>query len=114
VRLYLVSHRYRRDWEFSWLGLAQAARLIDRVRALLAEEARGAGGPHSAVVVGAGPALRASDRAGRGLVAEFTSALEDDLDTPRAVRTLRAAIRRRDAAAVRWMMSILVGTASLS
>jgi hypothetical protein len=44
---------------------------------------------------------------------EFTSALEDDLDTPRAVRALRAATRDRDAAAVRWMMSILVGTASL-
>jgi L-cysteine:1D-myo-inositol 2-amino-2-deoxy-alpha-D-glucopyranoside ligase len=113
VRLYLVSHRYGRDWDFSWRGLARAARLVERVRALLAEEARGAGGPHSAVVVGAGPALRAPGGAASALLKEFTSALEDDLDTPRAVRALRAATRQRDAAAARWMMSILVGTASL-
>jgi cysteinyl-tRNA synthetase len=114
VRLYLVSHRYGRDWDFSWQGLARAARLVERVRALLADEARGAGGPHAAVVVGAGPALRApATAAGRALVKEFNAALEDDLDTPRAVRALRAATRRREAAAVRWMMSILVGTASL-
>jgi L-cysteine:1D-myo-inositol 2-amino-2-deoxy-alpha-D-glucopyranoside ligase len=115
VRLYLVSHRYGRDWDFNWPGLARAARLVERVRALLAEEARGAGGPRSAVVVGAGPALRAPTAGASGvLVREFTSALDDDLDTPRAVRILRAATRRRDAAAVRWMMSILVGTASLT
>jgi L-cysteine:1D-myo-inositol 2-amino-2-deoxy-alpha-D-glucopyranoside ligase len=115
VRLYLVSHRYGRDWDFNWRGLARAARLVERVRALLAEEARGAGGPHSAVVVGAGPVLRAPvGRGSRAVVKEFTSALDDDLDTPRAVRALRAATRKRDAAAVRWMMSILVGTASLT
>jgi L-cysteine:1D-myo-inositol 2-amino-2-deoxy-alpha-D-glucopyranoside ligase len=113
VRLYLVSHRYGRDWDFSWRGLARAARLVERVRALLADEARGAGGPHSVVVVGAGPALRRPGGPSRALLKEFASALEDDLDTPRAVRALRAATRDRDAAAVRWMMSILVGTASL-
>jgi cysteinyl-tRNA synthetase len=48
------------------------------------------------------------------LVKEFTAALADDLDTPRAVRALRAAIRQKDAAATRWMLSILVGTASLT
>jgi cysteinyl-tRNA synthetase len=63
--------------------------------------------------VGAGPALRAPRGAAASLVREFTSALEDDLDTPRAVRALRAATRQRDAAAVRWMMGILVGDASL-
>jgi cysteinyl-tRNA synthetase len=113
VRLYLISHRYGRDWDFSWPGLLRAARLVERVRALLAEEARGAGGPHSAVVVGAGPARRAQRGAASSLLNEFTAALEDDLDTPRAVRALRAATRQRDAAAVRSMMSILVGTASL-
>ncbi len=113
VRLYLISHRYGRDWDFSWPGLLRAARLVERVRALLAEEARGAGGPHSAVVVvGAGPAPKG--RGSQAFVKEFTSALEDDLDTPRAVRALRAATRHRDAAAARWMMSILVGTASLT
>src|SRR3984893_1409487 len=59
VRLYLASHRYGRDWDFSWSGLAQAARLAERVRVLLAEDARGAGERPSA---GAGPAGRSSGR----------------------------------------------------
>jgi cysteinyl-tRNA synthetase len=114
VRLYLASHRYGRDWDFSWSGLARAARLVERVRALLAEEARGAGERPSAVVVGAGPARRAPAGAGRGLIAEFDAALGDDLDTPRAIRVLRRATREGDAAAARWMLGILVGSASLT
>jgi L-cysteine:1D-myo-inositol 2-amino-2-deoxy-alpha-D-glucopyranoside ligase len=93
VRIYLVSHRYGRDWDFSWAGLARASRVIERARAVLKKP----GGQPS-------PAL----------IREFNAALSDDLDTPRAVRALRTAIRRRDAAAVRWMLSILVGTASLT
>jgi len=100
VRLYLVSHRYQRDWEFSWQGLARASRLVDRVRSLLAEEATRS---------------KASKAVpGRALVAEFEAALADDLDTPRAVRALRAALRDRDAAAARWMLGILAGTAALT
>jgi L-cysteine:1D-myo-inositol 2-amino-2-deoxy-alpha-D-glucopyranoside ligase len=93
VRLYLVSHAYRRDWDFNWPGLAKAARLVERARAVVKDP----GGTAS-------PAL----------VKEFNAALADDLDTPRAVRALRAAIRQKDAAATRWMLSILVGTASLT
>jgi L-cysteine:1D-myo-inositol 2-amino-2-deoxy-alpha-D-glucopyranoside ligase len=93
VRLYLVWHRYGRDWDFSWAALARAARLIERARAVL----KNPGGQAS-------PAL----------IKEFNAALADDLDTPRAVRALRMAVRRRDAAAARWMLSILVGTASLT
>jgi hypothetical protein len=48
------------------------------------------------------------------LITEFNAALSDDLDTPRAVRALRAALRQGDAKAVRWMLGILVGTASLT
>ncbi|HEY4914109.1 MAG TPA: class I tRNA ligase family protein [Candidatus Dormibacteraeota bacterium] len=92
VRIYLVSHRYQRDWDFEWAGLARSARLIERARAVLKQ----AGGEAS-------PAL----------IDEFNAALADDLDTPRAVRVLRLAVRRRDAAAVRWMLGILAGTASL-
>ena len=114
VRLYLASHRYGRDWDFSWSGLVRAARLVERVRALLAEEARGAGEQPSAMVVGAGPAVRAPREAGRALVKEFTAALADDLDTPRAIRALRRATREHDAAAARWMLGILVGSASLT
>ena len=114
VRLYLVSHRYGRDWDFTWSGLARAARLLERVRALLAEDARGAGERPSAVVVRAGPAVRAPKGAGRALVAEFNAALDDDLDTPRAIRVLRRATRDGDAAAARWMLGVLVGSASLT
>ncbi|MGH7759949.1 MAG: class I tRNA ligase family protein [Candidatus Dormibacteraceae bacterium] len=92
VRLYLVSHRYERDWNFDWAALARFARLIERARTVLKQPD---GQPSPA------------------LIKEFNAALADDLDTPRAMRALRLAIRRRDAAAVRWMLSILAGSASL-
>jgi L-cysteine:1D-myo-inositol 2-amino-2-deoxy-alpha-D-glucopyranoside ligase len=92
VRLYLVSHRYSRDWDFDWAALARSARVIERARAVLKHP---------------------DGQASPDLIKEFNAALSDDLDTPRAVRALRLAIRRRDAAAVRWMLSILVGTAEL-
>src|SRR5207302_10004158 len=96
VRLYLVSHRYSRDWEFTWDGLARAARLAERLRTFLAHD-------------------RSLDEAADPrLMAEFTAALADNLDTPRAVRALRAALRQHDATAVRSMLDILVGTASLT
>ncbi|GAC1504540.1 MAG: cysteine--tRNA ligase [Candidatus Dormibacteraceae bacterium] len=93
VRLYLISHAYRRDWDFNWPGLAKAVRLVERARLVLKD-----------------PAGQASPE----LIKEFNAALADDLDTPRAVRALRAAIRQRDAAATRWMLSMLVGSASLT
>jgi L-cysteine:1D-myo-inositol 2-amino-2-deoxy-alpha-D-glucopyranoside ligase len=93
VRLYLVSHRYGKDWDFNWPGLMRAARLIERARAVL---------------------KHGTGEASPSLIREFNAALADDLDTPRAVRALRAAIRRKDAAAVRWMLGILVGSAALT
>ncbi|TMC53874.1 MAG: cysteine--tRNA ligase [Chloroflexi bacterium] len=99
VRLYLVSHHYRRDWEFNWDGLARAARFIEGMRKFLADEDRSA---------------RRTAPPGRALMAEFNAALADDLDTVRAVRALRAAVRQRDAAAVRAMQAVLLGTASLT
>jgi L-cysteine:1D-myo-inositol 2-amino-2-deoxy-alpha-D-glucopyranoside ligase len=92
ARLYLVSHRYSRDWEFDWAGLAKFARLVERARAVL---------------------KRPEGQASPALIAEFNAALADDLDTPRAVRALRLAIRSGDAAAVRYMLGILAGSASL-
>jgi len=92
VRLYLVSHRYSRDWEFDWAALVKFARLVERARAVL---------------------KRPEGQASPALIAEFNAALADDLDTPRAVRALRLAIRSGDAAAVRYMLGILAGTASL-
>jgi L-cysteine:1D-myo-inositol 2-amino-2-deoxy-alpha-D-glucopyranoside ligase len=99
VRLYLVSHRYGRDWDFDWDGLARSARLVERMRKFLADETRS----------------RLPRKApGNALMMEFNAALADDLDTPRAVRALRAALRQHDAAAVRAMKEILLGSASLS
>ncbi len=95
LRLYLAAHHYRRDWSFRWEALEVAARLAGQLADLI-------GGPP-------GPDQPALD-----LVQEFSSALDDDLDTPRALRALRRAVRRRDRAAAAWMAGILCGDAALS
>jgi L-cysteine:1D-myo-inositol 2-amino-2-deoxy-alpha-D-glucopyranoside ligase len=114
VRLYLASHRYGRDWEFRWSGVDQAARLVERIRVLLAGEVRGAGAPGPGMAAGAGPSVRAAGQGRRPLPPRFAAALANDLDTPAAIRHLRAAVRRGDGAGVRQMLPILIGTASLS
>ncbi|OLB97384.1 MAG: hypothetical protein AUI15_12515 [Actinobacteria bacterium 13_2_20CM_2_66_6] len=99
VRLYLVSHRYGRDWDFGWQGLARSARLVEQMRKFLADDER---------------AGKRKTPPGRALMDEFNAALADDLDTPRAVRSMRVALRQRDAAALRGMKEILMGSAALS
>jgi L-cysteine:1D-myo-inositol 2-amino-2-deoxy-alpha-D-glucopyranoside ligase len=93
VRLYLVSHRYGKDWDFDWAGLLRASRVIERARTVL---------------------KKPGGQASPALMKEFNAALSDDLDTPRAMRALRAAIRQGDAEALRLMLGILAGTASLT
>src|SRR2546423_15182805 len=67
VRLYLASHRYRRDWSFDWSGLAKMALLVERIRVLLEGEVRGAGAPRPGVVeAGAGPGVRRGGGGGGG------------------------------------------------
>ena len=90
LRLYLVSHHYRHDWSFSWAGLAATGRFTDRIARLPG---------------GAKPSAR--------LLAAFNAALDDDLDTPGAVRVLRRAVKEKDAGAARRMLEILAGSASL-
>jgi L-cysteine:1D-myo-inositol 2-amino-2-deoxy-alpha-D-glucopyranoside ligase len=101
VRLYLVSHRYSRDWSYSWQDLTKASRFIERMRKFLADEARFAPGSRRAT-------------ADPKLMARFNAALADDLDTPGAVRALRAAVRQGDAPAVRAMREVVLGSAALS
>ena len=124
VRLYLVSHRYRRDWTFSWSGLERAARFTARLQALLGQAGRlgaGAGPTGGEGEVGARAGQRPGGRLWRGepargdaaLRREFKAALQEDLDTSRALRALRAAVRRRDAELAGWMYGILAGTAPL-
>jgi cysteinyl-tRNA synthetase len=100
VRLYLISHRYGRDWDFEWKGLARAAKFVDAMGKFLAVDSRSGGSRRKTP--------------GRALMVEFNAALADDLDTPRAVRALRAAVRQRDAAAVRAMRDVLLGSAALT
>jgi L-cysteine:1D-myo-inositol 2-amino-2-deoxy-alpha-D-glucopyranoside ligase len=90
LRIFLASHHYRRDWSFSWKGLEAVGRFADTIAGLPT------GGKPSA-----------------GLLAEFEAALDDDLDTPRALRALRSAVRRGEGAAARAMLDTLAGTASL-
>ena len=90
LRLYLASHHYRRDWTFTWAGLEAAGRFADRIAALPA---------------GARPSAE--------LLRAFDAALDDDLDTPAAVRVLRRAVKEKDAGAARRMLEVLAGTASL-
>ena len=113
LRLYLASNRYRTDWSFSWERLAAAARLT----AQLADLVGGGGGGGAAAGStggGAGPPAAALVRGGDELIDTFAAAMDEDLDTPRAVRVLRTAIGRRQAAAAAWMAGILCGTASLT
>src|SRR5260221_3784329 len=90
VRLYLVSHRYARDWDFEWSGVERMARFVERLRALLEGEVRGAGAPHPRKGGGAGAGAPA-------LPPRFAAALADNLDTPPALSELRAAVRDHDA-----------------
>ena len=90
LRIYLASHHYRHDWSFSWKGLESAGAFAGRV---------------------AGLPTRGKPSA--GLMAEFNAALDDDLDTPRALRVLRLAVKRSEGGAARAMLDTLAGTASL-
>ena len=67
VRLVLMAHHYRSDWEWSQQELEQATERIERYR-----RAARRGGHHPATV------------------AEMRDALRDDLDTPRALAALDA------------------------
>ncbi|HUY64442.1 MAG TPA: cysteine--tRNA ligase [Acidimicrobiales bacterium] len=66
VRLALMSHHYRADWEWTGDELAEAAERLERWR-------------------GAGP--------GSGALAEVRDRLDDDLDVPGALEALDAAVR---------------------
>ena len=74
IRLYLGSHHYRQAWEYDEADLAAAAQLAERLTAAVA--ASSPAGP----VLDCGPCER-----------HFHEALDNDLDTPRAVRALAEA-----------------------
>lgn len=100
ARLYLASHGYGRDWEFRWEALERMAGLGERLAALLGDER-------------AGPAQRPGEDEAGELADAFAAAMDDDLDTPGAIRVLARAVDRRQESAARWMASILCGDAAL-
>ncbi len=97
ARLALLSHHYRRDWEFRWERLEQPARIVSALHDLVG------GGPLGGPARPPGP-----------LADEFAAALDADLDVQGAIRALRRAVRTRDESAARWMASILLGNAALA
>jgi cysteinyl-tRNA synthetase len=96
VRLYLVSHHYRRPWTFEWTGLERMAKFLEKARGVVGDPPRPAAAPPRSP-----------------LVREFRQGLEDDLNTAQAFRALRAAVREKDRAGAAWMLAVLAGTAAL-
>ena len=111
IRLYLLSHRYRRDWDFSWSGLDRMATFTAQLRELVGRAARPGAGPARGSDAGwAGEPPQGS----RELREAFKAALRADLDTSAALRALRKAVRAGETDVARWMLGILGGTAALS
>jgi cysteinyl-tRNA synthetase len=73
LRLAFLDHRYRQQMNLTWNDLAAADRTLRRWRERVAEWARSRSKPMCAQYTG-----------------EFTAAFDDDLDTPAALRVLRA------------------------
>jgi L-cysteine:1D-myo-inositol 2-amino-2-deoxy-alpha-D-glucopyranoside ligase len=115
IRLYLLSHRYRRDWEFSWSGLERLTALTAQLRELLGSTRR-----EGRLGAGAGPTADRDrwagepEKASAELRRAFKAALRNDLDTSAAIRALRKAAHAGDADAAAWMLGILAGTAALA
>ncbi|MCX7521569.1 cysteine--1-D-myo-inosityl 2-amino-2-deoxy-alpha-D-glucopyranoside ligase [Microbacterium sp. STN6] len=88
IRLALLSHHYRDDWEWTDAQLADAVARLQRWRAAVARPVSGA------EPVGADPAYAApaGTEPATAAVAELRAALADDLDTPRAIAAIDRAI----------------------
>ncbi len=102
VRLFLVGTHYRSPLDFTEQGLADAARASTRIHETAArlEEALGDGASGTsaaagATAAGAGVASPASalPEAVRGYRDEFTAAMDDDLNSPRALAAIFDEIR---------------------
>ena len=115
IRLALIAHHYRSDWEWTDDVLAEAQARLDRWRAAVARTAQAGGGARRRVGVPAADAVLATVR----------ERLADDLDAPGAVAAIDewadavlagaggAGRRRRpqDAALVRDTADALLGVA---
>jgi L-cysteine:1D-myo-inositol 2-amino-2-deoxy-alpha-D-glucopyranoside ligase len=79
IRLALVAHHYRSDWEWTDAVLAEAQARLDRWRAAVARTA-----PGGASVPEGAPAVPAAD----AVLATVRMRLADDLDAPGAVAAI--------------------------
>jgi L-cysteine:1D-myo-inositol 2-amino-2-deoxy-alpha-D-glucopyranoside ligase len=95
----LLSHHYRSSWEYTDEEMEASAAHAQR----LADAARGPAG-------GAAGADDISQRA----IAEFTAALENDLDTPGALRVLDELARQADAPGAAQTLRELAGVLGLT
>ncbi len=94
VRYLLLSVPYRKKLNFTWEALTGAASAVERIRSAVAriDEVAAAGGEKSG-------AFKAAERAAQ-FSAEFTAALDDDLNTAEALGVLFTFLREINAALV--------------
>jgi len=102
IRLAILAHHYRQDWDWTGEGLASATRRLSRWRAAAALAAHGgragrgpAGGPG-----GAAGAPGGAVPSGQAVLNEVRERLADDLDAPGAL-----------AAVDRWAVAVSAGAA---
>ncbi len=96
-RYFCLGAQYRTKLNFTWVALTGAQTGLQGLRALIKKKAGGSVGLGFENGSSGGAAAGQSDR----LRAEFTSALNDDLNTPRALAVLWEAAKTLDGAGLR-------------
>jgi L-cysteine:1D-myo-inositol 2-amino-2-deoxy-alpha-D-glucopyranoside ligase len=114
IRMALLAHHYRSDWEWTDAALAEAERRLSRWRAATAT---GAGASSEAPASAPAPGIPAAD----AVLQQVRERLADDLDAPGALAAIDAwaeaalsapsAVGREDAALIRDTADALLGIA---
>jgi L-cysteine:1D-myo-inositol 2-amino-2-deoxy-alpha-D-glucopyranoside ligase len=91
IRLAILAHHYREDWDWTDAGLAEAQERLERWRAALAA-ASGPGSPAPDVPAAAAPggAVLEASLSGAGVLGGVRERLADDLDAPGALAVVDA------------------------
>jgi L-cysteine:1D-myo-inositol 2-amino-2-deoxy-alpha-D-glucopyranoside ligase len=120
VRLALLAHHYRSDWEWTDEVLAEAERRVGRWRAAVARTADGGSAPSGSAAAGPASAGPDSVPAADAVLAAVRERLADDLDAPGAVAAIDAwaaavldgpGVPAREAALIRDTADALLGIA---
>jgi L-cysteine:1D-myo-inositol 2-amino-2-deoxy-alpha-D-glucopyranoside ligase len=116
IRLAVLAHHYREDWDWTDAGLAAAQERLDRWRGALA-----AAGPDAGAGPGAASDVLEADSPGDGVLGGVRERLADDLDAPGALAVVDAwadavlggnaggAVRGQPAGLVRDTVDALLG-----